>query len=161
MNTTIVVATKVLTGRRPASILAGMPKHPSGPTDPASRLTSHLSRRERQIMDAIYRVGGGSASEIARELPDPPSDTAVRTFLRILEQKGYLRHVQDGLRNVYSPVIPAHEANRTVLQHVVKTFFNGSRVQVMATLLDPSISLSDQELDRLSALIERARKRRG
>ena len=111
-------------------------------------------------MDAIYRLGSGSASEIARELPDPPTDTAVRTFLRILEQKGYLKHAQDGLRNVYSPVVPRKQANRTVLQHMVNTFFNGSRFQVMATLLDPSVSLTDDELDRLGALIERARKRR-
>jgi predicted transcriptional regulator len=130
-------------------------------SDAASRLTSQLSRRERQIMDAIYRLGNGSASEIARHLPDPPTDTAVRTLLRILERKGYLRHTREGLRHVYSPVVPQQQANRTVLQHVLQNFFQGSRSQAMAALLDLPLPLADEELDRLSQMIERARKRRG
>ena len=149
-----------LTRSPPASILAGMPKRPAPRTDPASRLTSELSRRERQIMDAIYRLGSASASEVGRNLPDPPTDTAVRTLLRILERKGHLRHSRDGLRHVYSPVVPQNQANRTVLQHVLRNFFNGSRSQAMAALLDLPMPLSDDELDRLGALIERARKRR-
>lgn len=130
-------------------------------SDAASRLTSQLSRRERQIMDAIYRLGNGSASEIARHLPDPPTDTAVRTLLRILERKGYLRHTREGLRHVYSPVVPQQQANRTVLQHVLQNFFQGSRSQAMAALLDLPLPLADEELDRLGQMIERARKRRG
>ncbi len=138
-----------------------MPKRVVPRPDPASRLTSELSRRERQIMDAIYRLGSASASEVGRNLPDPPTDTAVRTLLRILERKGHLRHSRDGLRHVYAPVVPQNQANRTVLHHVLQTFFNGSRSQAMAALLDLPLPLSEDELDRLGALIERARKRRG
>jgi len=81
-------------------------------------------------------------------------------MLRILEQKGHLRHTVDGLRNVYAPVVPAEKANRGMLRHVVETFFQGSHAKAMATLLEAPSALSDDELDRLSAMIERARKRR-
>ena len=123
-------------------------------------LASHLSRRERQIMDAIYHQGSATVAEIASRLPDPPTATAVRTLLRILERKGHVRHEMDGLRHVYLPVVPLEQANRSILRHVVETFFHGSRSQAMATLLDLSTPLSDEELNRLGALIERARKRR-
>lgn len=128
--------------------------------DSASRLAQDLSRRERQIMDVIYQLGSAPAAEIVQRLPDPPSATAVRTMLRILEKKGFLRHAQDGLRHVYSPVVPAKQANRGMLRHVVETFFNGSRSKAMATLLELPMPLSDEELDRLGALIDRARNRR-
>jgi predicted transcriptional regulator len=130
------------------------------PADDPSRLTTQLSRRERQIMDVVYHLGRATVAEIAERLPDPPTATAVRTMLRILEQKGYLLHDQDGLRHVYRPVVPAKQATRSVLRHVVETFFRGSRSDAMATLLELPTPLSEEELDRLSELIERARKRR-
>lgn len=111
-------------------------------------------------MDVIYRLGSATVSEIADRLPDPPTKTAVRTMLRILERKGHLRHRMDGLRHVYSPVVPAEQANRSVLRQVVETFFQGSRARAMATLLELRTPLSDEELDRLRALIDRARRRR-
>ena len=111
-------------------------------------------------MDVIYRLGSATVAEIAARLPNPPTATAVRTMLRILEQKGHLRHDLDGLRHVYSPVVPAEQANRSVLRDVVETFFQGSHTRAMATLLELRAPLSDEELDRLRALIDRARSRR-
>jgi predicted transcriptional regulator len=137
-----------------------MPSASRRRADDGSRLATHLSRRERQIMDAVYHLGQATVAEITSRLPDPPTSTAVRTLLRILEQKGHLRHEQDGLRHVYSPVVPARQANRSVLRHVVETFFRGSRSQAMETLLELPMPLSDEELDRLEELIERARKKR-
>jgi len=130
------------------------------PTRRGSRQASDFSRRERQIMDVIYRLGSATVAEIAARLPNPPTATAVRTMLRILEQKGHLRHDLDGLRHVYSPVVPAEQANRSVLRDVVETFFQGSHARAMATLLELRAPLSDEELDRLRALIDRARSRR-
>jgi len=130
------------------------------PTRRGSRQASDFSRRERQIMDVIYRLGSATVAEIAARLPNPPTATAVRTMLRILEQKGHLRHDMDGLRHVYSPVVPAEQANRSVLRDVVETFFQGSHARAMATLLELRAPLSDEELDRLRALIDRARSRR-
>ena len=119
-----------------------------------------LSRRERQIMDVVYRLGRATASEIAAELPDPPTVTAVRTMLRILEDKGHLWHEQDGVRFVYLAKLPREQARKSVLSHVIRTFFNGSAEQAMATLLDLSPSeLTDEELKRLARLIEQARAR--
>src|SRR4051812_29345175 len=118
-----------------------------------------LSRRERQIMDAIYRRGQATAAEVLEDLPDPPSYSAVRAMLRVLEQKGHLRHEQQGLRYVFLPTVPREKARRSALKQLVRTFFDGSTEQTVAALLDLSASrLSDAELDRLSHLIERARK---
>lgn len=112
-------------------------------------------------MDVVYQLGGkATVAEIVQRLPDPPTATAVRTLLRILEQKGWLRHELDGLRHVYSPVVPARQANRSILRHVVETFFNGSRAQAMATLLELPTPLSEEELERMRTMIERARSRR-
>jgi predicted transcriptional regulator len=119
-----------------------------------------LSRRERQIMDVIYRRGSATAAEITGDLPDPPTSTAVRTMLRILEDKGHLTHEQDGVRYVYRAVIDRVKARESVISHVVKTFFDGSAEQAMATLIDRSGSdLTDAELARLAGLIAKARKR--
>ena len=119
-----------------------------------------LSRRERQIVDVIYRLGRATAAEVTANLPDPPTSTAVRTMLRILEDTGHIRHEQEGVRFVYMPRLPREQARKSVLSHVVHTFFNGSPQQAMATLLDMSpADLSDEELDRLAQLIERARTR--
>lgn len=119
-----------------------------------------LSRRERQIMDIVYRRRAATAAEITAELPEPPTSTAVRTMLRILEDKGHLTHEQDGVRFIYRAVLDREKARESVIRHVVRTFFDGSTEQAMATLLDGSGSdLSDDELNRLAGLIDKARKR--
>jgi predicted transcriptional regulator len=119
-----------------------------------------LSRRERQIMDVVYRRGSATAAEITAELPDPPTSTAVRTMLRILEDKGHLTHEQYGVRYVYRAVVDREQARESVISHVVRTFFDGSAEQAMATLIDRSASqLTDAELARLAGLIAKARKR--
>ena len=121
---------------------------------------ANLSRRERQIMDVIYRLGRATAAEVTANLPDPPTSTAVRTMLRILEDKGQLQHEQDGVRYVYTAKVPREQARKSVLSHVVRTFFNGSPEQAMATLLDLSPrELTDADLERMAKLIEQARRR--
>jgi predicted transcriptional regulator len=118
-----------------------------------------LSRRERQIMDVIYRRGQATAAEVLEDLPDPPGYSAVRAMLRVLEEKGHLRHDQLGPRYVFLPTVPREKARRSALKQLVQTFFEGSTEQTVAALLDLSASkLSDAELDRLSQLINQARK---
>src|SRR5581483_12126276 len=118
-----------------------------------------LSRRERQMMDVLYRRGRATAAEIHRELPDPPSYSAVRRMLRVLEEKKHIRHEEKDLRYVYIPIVPREKARRSAAAHMLETFFDGSAEQAVATLLDVSSrDLSQQELDRLAALIEKARK---
>lgn len=119
-----------------------------------------LSRRERQIVDALFRLGGASAAEVRAELPEPPSYSAVRALLRILEEKGHVRHEQDGPRYVYMPTVARENAKRSALRHLVRTFFEGSTTQAISALLDSSSSkLSDAELERLKHMLEEARKR--
>ena len=118
-----------------------------------------LSRRERQILDALYAAGRATAAEIQNAIPDPPSYSAVRTLLRILEDKGHVRHEQDGTRYVYLPTVERQSAQRSALRHMLNTFFAGSATQAMAALLDEdSLELPKKDVDRLKALIERARK---
>ena len=118
-----------------------------------------LSRRERQIMDLLYRGQALTAAGIQQGLPDPPSYSAVRAMLRVLEEKGHIRHQEKNLRYVYSPVVPVGKAKRSALRHLLQTFFAGSREQAMAALLDDAAGkLSEGELSRMAALIERARK---
>src|SRR5687767_14398587 len=118
-----------------------------------------LGRRERQIMEVVYRLGRASASEVRAQLPDPPSYSAVRGMLRLLEEKGHLRHAQDGIRHVYSPTVPQDDIRETTMRHVLRTFFAGSTAAAMATLLEAADEPpSDEELDALSRLIERARE---
>jgi BlaI family penicillinase repressor len=118
-----------------------------------------LSRRERQVMDVLYRRGRATAAEIHHDLPDPPSYSAVRAMLRVLEEKKHVRHEEKDLRYVYLPVVPREKARRSAAVHMLETFFDGSAEQAIATLLDVSSrDLSDQDFDRLSKLIERARK---
>jgi predicted transcriptional regulator len=118
-----------------------------------------LSRRERQIMEVVYRSGRATAGEVLAGISDPPSYSAIRALLRILENKGYLRHEVDGPRYVYLPTLPSHRASRSALRNVLETFFEGSAEKAMAALLDLSREqLSDEELSRLSRLIEDARK---
>lgn len=125
----------------------------------ARKSHANLSRRERQIMDIVYRQGQATAAEVLEALPDPPSYSAVRAMLRILEEKGHLRHEQQGPRYVFLPTLPREKASRSALKQLVQTFFDGSTEQAVAALLDLSGSkLSSDELDRLSDLIDQARK---
>jgi predicted transcriptional regulator len=117
-----------------------------------------LSRRERQIMDVIYARAQATAAEVADAIPDPPSYSAVRALLRILEEKGYLRHEQQGLRYVFLPTVKRARARRSALKGLIRTFFNGSVEQTVAALLGEQ-KLAPEELDRLAALIDRARNR--
>lgn len=122
-------------------------------------LPGDLSRRERQIMDVLYRLGRATAAEVQAELLEPPSYSAVRAMLRVLEDKGHIRHQQDGARYIYEPLVHRDRARRSAIEHMVTTFFGGSTSDAMAALLDgESARLSDAELDRLATLIERARK---
>jgi BlaI family penicillinase repressor len=119
----------------------------------------HLSRRERQIMDVVYARGAASAAEVARLLPDPPSKTAVRTLLRILEEKGHLTHEQQGIKYVYRPSRPRGAAGKSALRRVLDTFFEGSMEHALAAhLTDVSSDLKPDELKRLAALINKTRK---
>ena len=121
---------------------------------------SQLSRRERQIMNVVYARAEASAAEVWRELPDPPSRTAVRTLLRILEEKGHLRHRKQGRRFIYRPTRPRRRAGRSALRGVLETFFDGSLEKAVAAhLSDPAAELSPEELKRLARLVREARKR--
>ena len=132
-----------------------MPARRGSPPAPES-----LSRRERQIMDVLYRVGGASAGEVCAQLPDPPSETAMRTLLRILEQKGHARHERVGTRHVYQPVRGREAAQRSALRHLLGTFFGGSTRHAVAALLDASErELSDEERRELVAMIRATRER--
>lgn len=118
-----------------------------------------LSRRERQIIDILYAQGRATAAEVQALLPDPPSYSAVRAMLRILEEKGHVRHAQDGPRYVYVPTVARESAKRSAMRHMLQTFFDGSAEQAISALLDDSSSkLSDEELDRLARMIDQARR---
>jgi BlaI family penicillinase repressor len=118
-----------------------------------------LSRRERQILDILYTRGQATAAEILGSLPDPPSYSTTRALLRVLEQKGHVRHEEDGARYVFFPRVSRQRASVSALRHVLNTFFDGSAVAAATALVDGSASkLSTEELDRLEALIEKARK---
>ena len=118
-----------------------------------------LSRRERQILDILYQHGRATAAEVQAALPEPPSYSAVRALLRILEEKGHVRHEQDGPRYVYAPTLGRENAKRSALRHILQTFFDGSAEQAISALLDDSSAkLSRAELDRLARLIVSARK---
>ena len=117
-----------------------------------------LSRRERQIMDVIYRRGRATAAEVLDDLPDPPSYSAVRAMLRLLEEKGHLRHEQDGPRYVFLPIVARDRARQSALSHVIRTFFDGSATEAVAALLNDGAKLSNAELDRLAEMIDKARE---
>ena len=119
----------------------------------------HLSRRERQIMDILYRRGEASAADVRGELPEPPSYSAVRAMLRILEDKGHLTHRRIGNRYVYAPKKSRRDAGRSAVRRLLRTFFDGSTEQAVAALLEAAdASPSGEELDRMARLIEQARK---
>jgi BlaI family transcriptional regulator, penicillinase repressor len=118
-----------------------------------------LSRRERQIMDVIYKLGKATAADVHERLPDQPTYSTVRAKLRVLEEKGFVRHEEQGPRYMYFPTTTRDKARRSALRHLVDTFFGGSAEQVVATLLDESVSkLTDDELNRLSEMIDKAKK---
>jgi predicted transcriptional regulator len=123
------------------------------------RALPELSRRERQIMSVVHRLGRATAAEVLAAMPEPPSYSAVRAMLRILEEKGQLKHDQDGPRYVYSTTMPVERAGRSALRDVVTTFFAGSAEEAVATIIDMNErKLSGEELDRLADLINRARE---
>lgn len=120
---------------------------------------SELSRRERQIMDILYQRGKASASEVREAMADAPSYSAVRAMLRVLEEKGHVKHAEEGLKYVYVPVVAREKAKKSAVKHVLDTFFAGSPEQIVAALLDVSAEkLTREELDRMANLIEKARR---
>jgi predicted transcriptional regulator len=123
-------------------------------SDPAS----HLGKRERQIMEVVYRRGRATVSDVLSDLPDPPSYSSVRAMLRYLEDKGHLQHEEDGPRYVYLPTAPKQEVRKSALGHVVRTFFDGSVSSVVAALIE-SGPLTSEEYERLSRLLDQAADR--
>ena len=118
-----------------------------------------LSRRERDIMDILFRRGRATAEEVMHELSGDPSYSTVRTQLRVLEEKGHVRHVEEGRRFVYAPAVARSAARKVALRHVVETFFDGSVERVVAALLGGEAArLSDEELQRIQSLIDKAKK---
>lgn len=118
-----------------------------------------LSRRERQVLDVLYRAGRATCAEVQRAMTDPPSYSAIRTFLRILEEKKIVRHEQDGARYVYIPIVEKERASRSALRHLLNTFFGGSVTQAISALLDEdSKNLSEEDWQRLSVMIADARR---
>jgi predicted transcriptional regulator len=118
-----------------------------------------LSRRERQIMDVLFARGRATGQEIQQGLPDNPNYSSVRTILRVLERKGYIRHVEEGLRYIYEPTVPRAAASRSALQRIIRTFFDGSAKEAVAALLDPdAFDLTEKELSELARIIDRAKK---
>ncbi len=126
----------------------------------AGRARPHaaLTKRERQIVDVLYRLGRATAAEIRAQLPGSPSDSTVRTQLRVLEQKGHVRHEEEGLRYVYMPTLSRTAARKSALRHLVDTFFDGSTASVVAALLGgDAAKVSDAELERIAAMVKSAR----
>ncbi len=119
----------------------------------------NLSRRERQIMDIVYVLGKVSVAQVLERIPNPPSYSAVRALLKVLEKKGHLKHKQKGPRYIYFPTLPREEARQNALKHIMQTFFDDSTEDVVAALLNISEgSLSETDYKRLSELIKKARK---
>src|ERR1041384_3969957 len=122
---------------------------------------STLTRRERQIMDILYRRGRATAGEVLEDLPGSPTYSTVRAQLRVLEDKGHVQHEEVGLRYVYEPKVPRNAVKNSALRHIVDTFFEGSTHKVVAALLGgESSEVSDEELDRITDLVDKARKGR-
>src|SRR5436309_15830746 len=118
-----------------------------------------LSRRERQIMDILYQRGKSSASEVREAMPNAPSYSAVRAMLQVLEHKGHIRHQAEGLKYVYLPTVTRDKAKRSAVKHLLDTFFNNSPEQIVAALLDVSATrMTNEELDRMAEMIEKAKR---
>jgi predicted transcriptional regulator len=122
--------------------------------------TISLSRRERQILDSIYRRGEATAAQVQSDLEDAPTYTTIRTLLRVLERKGHVRHIQEGNHYLYLPVQPRADTGRTMLRHVLRTFFNGSPSHALSSLLGDVEAIDKKELQNLQKLIDQARKER-
>jgi predicted transcriptional regulator len=119
---------------------------------------SLLTKRERQIMDVLYKLGRATAAEIMERVAGAPGYSTVRTQLRVLESKGHVRHEEQGLRYIYVPTVPRHSARRSALKHLVDTFFDGSSAKAVAALLGGEAArVSDEELDRIAKLVKDAR----
>jgi len=119
-----------------------------------------LTRREREIMDIVYRLGRATAQDVLENLAEPPSYSAVRALLRLLEERGHVRHTKDGARYVYLPSTSPNEARKKALSHVVATFFGGSVERTVLSLIESSrAKLSSEELDRLAEIVESARQK--
>ncbi len=128
---------------------------------PGTALHASLTKRERQIMDRLYRLGRATANEILDGLSGSPSSSTVRTQLRVLESKGFVRHEEEGLRYVYLPTVPRHAARRSALKHLVATFFAGSNAKVVAALLGGDCGrVTDEDLDRIAALVSGTKNER-
>ena len=127
---------------------------------PSKQPPLSLSRRERQIMEILFRTGKATAAEIWEQLPDAPTYTTTRGLLRVLEQKGHVAHEEDGARYVYRPVAPKSDTAASMIAHVVRTFFDGSPSRAMAALLGSAGTLSAEELARLRQVVEKAKERR-
>ncbi len=123
----------------------------------ARTLHAALTKRERLIMDVMYQLGRATAGEIMARLPGTPSNSTVRTQLRVLEAKGYVRHEEHGLRFVYLPTVPRHAARRSAVKHLIDTFFDGSPAKLVAALLGGEGQLSDEDLDRIERMVRDAR----
>ena len=123
----------------------------------ARPLHAALTKRERQIVDALYQLGRATAGELMERLPGSPSNSTVRTQLRVLESKGYVRHEEQGLRYVYLPTVPRHAARRSAVKHLVDTFFDGSTAKLVAALLGGDARVTDEELERIAELVRHAR----
>jgi BlaI family transcriptional regulator, penicillinase repressor len=122
-------------------------------------LHSVLTRRERQIMDILFRRGRATAAEVMEELPGEPSYSTVRTQLRVLEEKGHVRHEEDGVRFIYAPAVTRQSARKSALRHLVETFFDGSPEKAVAALLGgEGAKLTDDQLERIASMIDKARK---
>ena len=129
---------------------------------PAPHLHTVLTRRERQIMDILFRLGRATAAEVMDALPGNSSYSTVRTQLRVLEEKGHVRHEDDGVRFVYLPALARHTARKSALRHVVETFFEGSAEKAVAALLGgQGARLTDDQIDRIAEMIAKARKEGG
>jgi predicted transcriptional regulator len=125
----------------------------------AQNIHSTLSRRERQIIDILYRLGKATANEVMAALPGEPNYSTVRTQLRVLEGKGLVRHEEHGLRYIYTPTAPRRTVRQSALRHLIETFFEGSAEKMLSTLLgSEGAKISEEELERLAQLIEKARK---
>jgi predicted transcriptional regulator len=125
----------------------------------SERADAGLSRRERQIMDVVYRRGSATVADVRADIPEPPSYSAVRALMRVLTEKGHLVHAQEGPRYVYTATTPREEARASALERVLRTFFDGSATDAMAALMELSAEeMSEEELDQLESMIENARR---
>jgi predicted transcriptional regulator len=128
------------------------------------RQFSRLSKRERQIMDAIYMLGEATASQVLEHLPERVADASVRKLIRIIEQKGYLKHRREGHSYIYAPIIPKDVASRHAVKHLLQTFFQGNASRAISALLDASEgSLSEEDIAEIAELIRKteAREKKG